>query len=33
MTTLSDALEWELASEDIRHESGSKSSSVPTPLC
>ena len=33
MTTLNDAFKWELTSEDIGYESGSKSLSVPTPLC
>ena len=33
MTTLNNALEWELTLEDIGYESGSESLSVPTPLC
>ena len=33
MTTLDDAFEWELTSEDIGYESGSEILSVPTLLC
>ena len=33
MTTLKHAFVWELTSEDIGYESGSKNLSVPTPLC
>ena len=33
ITTLTDAFEQALASEDIGYESGSESMNVPTPLC
>ena len=33
MTTINDAFEWELTLEDIGYKSGSKSLSVPTPIC
>ena len=32
VTTLNDAFEWEVTSEDIRYKNVSKSLSVPTPL-